>query len=106
MDVGSCIYVLGDRTRVSGLSLPTRRTFLAGALGTAGLAAAGCSNPKASDVGLRPVAPAVGSSESTATPTQPSASTTSARPRPHRPKHPETASASMIIERATVPVLC
>jgi hypothetical protein len=42
----------------------------------------------------------------TATPTQPSASTTSVRPRPHRPTHTETASASMIIKSATVLVLC
>jgi peptidoglycan/xylan/chitin deacetylase (PgdA/CDA1 family) len=91
---------------VSGFSLPTRRTFLAGALGTAGLVAAGCSKPKASDVTSSSAASAASGSESTLTPPQPSASTTSARPRPHRPISAQPASATTIIKRATVPVLC
>jgi hypothetical protein len=91
---------------VSDFSLSTRHTFLAGALVTAGLLAAGCSKPGTSALTSSPAAPAASSSESTATQTQPSASTTSARPRPHRPTHTETASAGMIIKSATVPVLC
>jgi hypothetical protein len=33
-----------------GFGIPNRRTFLAGALGTAGLVVAGCNSPTASDL--------------------------------------------------------
>jgi peptidoglycan/xylan/chitin deacetylase (PgdA/CDA1 family) len=87
-------------------SAPNRRAFLAGMLGTAGLVAAGCNNPTASDLAPSPEQQATITPQSAATPSQPSASTTSVRPRQHRPTHTETADASMIIHRATVPVLC
>lgn len=88
-----------------GLGAPDRRTFLVGVLGTAGLLVAGCNKPTVGDVTPNQSQP-TGSAPATANPTQPSASTTSTRPRPHRPTETRTASTSMIIERATVPVLC
>jgi peptidoglycan/xylan/chitin deacetylase (PgdA/CDA1 family) len=68
-----------------------RRTLLAGALGTAGLVAAGCTTPPTPEL------------EDT---TKPSPVITSVRPRPQPPKPPKHASAREIIKRATVPVLC
>ena len=73
-------------------------------LGTAGLVAAGCNNPTVSEDAPSRTQPAT-SPQPGAMP-QSSASTTSARPKPHRPTHTEWAAASMIIKRATVPVLC
>jgi peptidoglycan/xylan/chitin deacetylase (PgdA/CDA1 family) len=67
-----------------------RRTLLAGALGTLGLVAAGCSRPPPELRGT----------------TKPSPVITSVRPRPHPSTAPKPASAREIIKRATVPVLC
>jgi peptidoglycan/xylan/chitin deacetylase (PgdA/CDA1 family) len=88
------------------LSTPNRRKFLAGIMGTAGLAVAGCNKPTLSEVAPSPAQPAASSSPSAAGSPQPSASTTSVRPRPHKPPQTQPASASTIMKRATVPVLC
>jgi peptidoglycan/xylan/chitin deacetylase (PgdA/CDA1 family) len=88
-----------------GIGMPNRRTFLAGALGTAGLVVAGCNNPRVSDLPPSHNQSATSSQDAAQRP-EASASTTSARPRPHRPSGAQTASASMMIKRATVPVLC
>jgi peptidoglycan/xylan/chitin deacetylase (PgdA/CDA1 family) len=89
-----------------GLSTPNRRTFLAGALGTAALVVAGCNKPPVSGITPSASQSATGSAQATASPTQPGTSATSVRPGPHRPTEGRTASTSMIIKRATVPVLC
>jgi peptidoglycan/xylan/chitin deacetylase (PgdA/CDA1 family) len=89
-----------------GFGTPDRRTFLAGALGTASLLVAGCNKPSASDLTPRPADTAPSSLETTAMPSQVETSATSTRPRPHQPAHNQKASASTIIKRATVPVLC
>jgi peptidoglycan/xylan/chitin deacetylase (PgdA/CDA1 family) len=87
----------------AGFSTPSRRTFLAGIVGTAGLLAAGCDDRTVSDTAPSPAQP---SNSPQPTATQPGTSTTSVRPRQHPPTNTQTASASMIIKRATVPVLC
>jgi peptidoglycan/xylan/chitin deacetylase (PgdA/CDA1 family) len=89
-----------------GFSTPDRRTFLAGVLGTAGLVVVGCNKPTVGEVTPNQSQPATGSTQTTANPTQHSTSTTSVRPRPHKPPEIQPASASTIIKRATVPVLC
>ena len=82
-----------------GLGTPNRRTFLAGALGTAGLVVAGCNKPPVSGITPSASQSATGSAQATASPTQPGTSATSVRPRSHRPTEGRTASASMIIKR-------
>jgi peptidoglycan/xylan/chitin deacetylase (PgdA/CDA1 family) len=89
-----------------GFSTPDRRTFLAGALGTAGLLVAGCNKPSASDTTPSGTESAPTSPDIPPMPSQSKTSATSARPRPHQPAHNQKASASTIIKRATVPVLC
>jgi peptidoglycan/xylan/chitin deacetylase (PgdA/CDA1 family) len=89
----------------AGFGTPDRRTFLAGALGTAGLLVAGCDKSAVSDVAPNASQPVSSGSQATGTP-RPSASTTSTRPRSHRSSGGQTASSSTIIKRATVPVLC
>jgi peptidoglycan/xylan/chitin deacetylase (PgdA/CDA1 family) len=89
-----------------GFGTPDRRTFLAGVLGTAGLVIVGCNKPTVGDVTPNQSQPATGSTQIPANPTQPSTSTTSVRPGPHKPPEIQPASASTIIKRATVPVLC
>jgi peptidoglycan/xylan/chitin deacetylase (PgdA/CDA1 family) len=71
-------------------------------LGTACLAVAGCDQPTGSTGGTQP---ATGIPQPTGVPSRPTASTASTRPRA-QPTHTQTASASTIIKRATVPVLC
>ena len=68
-----------------------RRTLIAGALGTLGLVAAGCSRPPTPELEVTP---------------KPSPVITSVRPRPQPSRAPKPASAREIIKRATVPVLC
>jgi len=104
--VATFFALLGEDDMEGGLGTPDRRTFLAGVLGTAGLMIAGCNKASLGDVTPNQSQPATGSSQATASPPQPSASATSTRPRPHRPTEAQTASPSMIIKRATVPVLC
>jgi peptidoglycan/xylan/chitin deacetylase (PgdA/CDA1 family) len=89
-----------------GLTTPTRRTFLAGVLGTAGLVVAGCNKPTVGGVTSDASQPAASSPQATSNQPHPSASRTSALPRPHRPAETRTADASLMIKRATVPVLC
>src|SRR5215212_3010412 len=94
-----------ERDMDHGIGMPSRRAFLAGALGTAGLVVAGCNKPTVSDLPPSHNQSATSSQDAAQRP-EASASTTSARPRPHRPSGAQTASASMMIKRATVPVLC
>jgi peptidoglycan/xylan/chitin deacetylase (PgdA/CDA1 family) len=89
-----------------GFGTPDRRRFIAGVLGTAGLVVAGCNKPSLGDATPNQSQPENTSSQASASSLQPSAKPTSVRPRPHRQAETETASASMIIKRATVPVLC
>ncbi|MFL6046674.1 MAG: polysaccharide deacetylase family protein [Propionibacteriaceae bacterium] len=102
---GLAAFGLGDEMD-GGFGIPDRRTFLAGALGTVGLLVAGCDKPSASDVTPSPADTAPSSLETTAMPSQTTTSATSTRPRPHQPAHNQQASASTIIKRATVPILC
>lgn len=98
------------QTPTSDLS---RRAFLAGALATAGGAVSGCSVPAVSD----PTGPgqaestasarsASGQSSSASASPSSTAATTSVQPRPDPSTAAKTATASEIIQRATVPVLC
>jgi peptidoglycan/xylan/chitin deacetylase (PgdA/CDA1 family) len=76
-----------------------RRTLLAGALGTVGLAITGCSTQTA---GRTPDPSSSTTTGPVPTTPKPSPKITSVQPRPH----PKPASAQEIIKRATVPVLC
>jgi peptidoglycan/xylan/chitin deacetylase (PgdA/CDA1 family) len=88
-----------------GFSQPTRRTFLAGVLGAAGLVVAACNKPTTSDSTASRIQPTTSLPQASDVSPQPKASTTSTRPRPH-PAPTQTADASTIIKRATVPELC
>jgi peptidoglycan/xylan/chitin deacetylase (PgdA/CDA1 family) len=85
---------------------PDRRAFIAGMLGTAGLMVAGCDEASVGDVPPQQPQPPTISPPAAASPPQPTTSTTSARPRSPQPTPTQPATASMIIKRATVPVLC
>jgi peptidoglycan/xylan/chitin deacetylase (PgdA/CDA1 family) len=86
-----------------------RRVFLAGALGALGAVVAGCGSPAGTGGDAPSPTGAAGSaarpSLTPAGPTSPTSPRTSVRPRPSRTET-TPASASQIIQRATVPVLC
>lgn len=96
---------------------PDRRTFLAGSLGMLGVLAAGCGTSTSSDASSPgstassttvPERADPTSAERAGTPgsPEPRASATTAEPRSDPSTTSEPPTAAMIIERATVPVLC
>ena len=86
--------------------MTNRRVFLAGALGALGVVVSGCESPAGTGGDApSPTSAASSAARPSPTPVSPTRSRTSAQQRPSRAET-TPASASQIIQRATVPVLC